>query len=100
MSIEIPLLIREKLDYYLYFRVWQNRIGCVNLEYVELRMVNYSTGSIAMTKMGEYLVKSYNYRNLDIEDFRGVRYINSIRSRGSVCILPKHYYHIILKEIL
>jgi len=107
MSLEIPLLIREKIDDYLYFRVWQNRIRSVISEYGGALNKYYSTkDQITCTRLFlRDCWKFYNFRNLcfytdDIDaDYRRREYIRNIRN-NYVVKLPKHYYHIILKEIL
>jgi len=109
MSIEIlPQLIREKLDYYLYFRVWKNHIKCVNLEYEKI-LNKFTIPDNFINRFGfcirfhDHYCKQYNYRekeslwvNKNIRDFR-----DNIVVRDNIIVeLPKHYYDIILKEIL
>lgn len=44
---QLPLLIQEKLDYYLYFQPWQRRIEQVNKEYHENTEIDWYCRIIA-----------------------------------------------------
>jgi len=100
MSIQLPLLIREKLDYYLYFQVWQNRVKTVNLEYVKSLNIFTITHAEDINLYG-FRIKLCNnsYMRFHFRIFPTWKYINNCRF-GIVGQLPKHYYHTILKEIL
>jgi len=103
MSLEIPLLIREKLDYYLYSRVWKKHIECVNLEY-RASLYKYPNNSVMNTAQGIYINLrgywkwfTYRYPRSDTYILRGVTadcYIYDIRGRD-IGKLPKHYHYIL-----
>jgi len=116
MSIQIlPLLIREKIDYYLYFRVWRNRIRAVNLEYdgsllkgdnkLYDRWYPINLSGIEVRIGGLWRCFNFRYLCFDNDDpsFRRVpemwSHIHDIREKN-VCELPKHYQHVKLEEIL
>jgi len=105
MSIEIPLLIREKIDHY----IWLNLIKCVNLEYSESLFKYYDgTNQYVGHKSGIYIVLKNHWRWFTYRFSRNETTLNPLFADSYIydirgeCVgdLPKHYHHIILKEIL
>jgi len=99
MSLKIPLLIREKLDYYLYFRVWQNRIKAVNSEYNgSLNEFTIAHEFIAHYGFCTRLGGSGKYFNFRRKDSIWMNtHIRNYRIQNTYTYLPKHYHHLILE---
>jgi len=101
MSLEVPLLIQEKIDYYLYFRVWRNLIRAVNLEYDESSN-KYSISNNYINLYGFRIklcnyAKKFNYRDLCYAiNNKHIYAIWSYRDSITRGLVPKHYvsYHI------
>jgi len=92
MSIEIPLLIREKLDYYRYYAHVRKQMHQVIKEYYKKICAREDDKLILCHKTSKlYRYKFYNDRNLTIPI--GDKSIYALKYGPREYRLPKRYFY-------